>query len=125
MIGAMLNYNLKGTGLEVGDELRAYIEKRLQHAEKFLKHDPGAHIAVELEHQAMRTGDRNRAEFTLSASGAVYRAESWGETMHAAVDLAIAELQTELGRNKKKRLHLVRRGAHKVKEYLRGWSTKI
>jgi len=118
----MLNYNIKGTGLDITDELRGYVERQLAHAEKFLKGDSTAHIEVELEHQAMRHGERNRAEFTVSVGGAVYRTSEWGETVHSSIDLAIAQLQNELGRGKKKRLHLVRRSAHKVKEYLQGWS---
>ncbi|MSR70702.1 ribosome-associated translation inhibitor RaiA [Candidatus Kaiserbacteria bacterium] len=120
----MLNYNIKGTGLEITDELRSYVERRLAHADKFLQGDPSALVAVELEHQAARSGERNRAEFTVSAAGAVYRAERWAETMHAAIDIAVGELSNELGRGKKKRIHLVRRSAHAVKEYLRGWRTR-
>jgi putative sigma-54 modulation protein len=120
MIEGMLNYNIKGTGLEISDELRSYAEKKLQQAEKFLHGDSTAHADIELEHEAMRNGDRNRAEFTVEASGEVYRAESWGETMHAALDLAIAELLTELGRTKKKRIDIVRRSAARAKDFLRG-----
>lgn len=121
----MLNYNIKGTGVEITDELRSYVERRLAHADKFLRGDPSAHVTVELEHHVLRDGDRNRAECTVAASGAVYRAESWAETMHAAVDVAVGELVLELGRNKKKRLHTLRRGALKVKEYLRGWRSTV
>lgn len=115
----MLNYNIKGTGLEVSDELRGYVEKKLSTAEKFLHHAP-VHVDVELEHDSLRAGERNRAEFTVAAGGDTYRAEAWGETMHAAVDLAMGELVVELGRNKKKRIDIVRRSAHRFKEYLRG-----
>lgn len=121
----MLNYNIKGTGLDITDELRGYAEKKLGHAEKFLQNDPSARINIELEYQAARDGDKYRAEFTVFASGAAYRAERWGESMHAAIDLAVGELLNELGRNKKKRLHLVRRSAAKVKDYLRGWRGSV
>ncbi len=121
----MLNYNIKGTGLEISDELRAYAVKKLSNAEKFIHNDSSAHADIELEHETMRNGDRNRAEFTVTAAGGLHRAESWGETMHAAIDLAIAELLTELSRNKKKRLHVVRRGAQRVKDYLRGWRSTV
>src|SRR3989344_1172562 len=121
----MPNYNIKGTGIEVGDELRAYAERRLGSTKKFLQGDSAAHVDVELEHQAMRDGEKYRAEFTVRASGGSYRAESWGESMHAAIDLAIAQLQNELSRDKKKRLHLVRRSAQRVKDYLRGLRNKI
>ena len=118
----MLNYNIKGTGVDVSDELRSYAEKKLQHAEKFLHNDPSARADIELEHQALRDGDEYRAEFTVFASGAVYRAERWSGSMHSAIDLSLGELVNELGRNKKKRLHILRRGAARIKDYVRGWS---
>ena len=121
----MHNYNIKGTGIEVTDELRSYVERRLAHADKFLRGDPSARVSVELEHASLRDGDRNRAELTVAVSGAVYRAEHWGETIHSAIDVAAGELVLELGRNKKKRLHTLRRGALKVKEYIRGWRSTV
>ncbi len=117
----MLNYNIKGTGLDITGELQGYAEKKLQHAEKFLQNDPSARITIELEYRAMRDGDKYRAEFTIFASGAVYRAERWGGSMHAAIDLATGELINELGRGKKKRMHAIRRGAARIKDYVRGW----
>jgi len=51
----------------------------------------------------------------------VYRADALGESMHAAIDLAVGELVNELGRNKKRRLHILRRGAARIKDYIRGW----
>lgn len=121
----MLNYNIKGTGIEVSGELRAYAEKTLAQAEKFLSTDPTAHADIELEHSMMRDGGKYRAEFTVLASGALYRADVWGSTMHEAIDLATAELSKELRRNKDKRTHIFRRGALKVKEYVRGFRDRF
>ncbi len=120
----MLNYNIKGTGLEVSDELRRYAEKRLEHAEKFLQGDSTSHVDIELEYRELRHGDHYRAEFTITASGELYRAQEWGESMHLAIDMASAEVAKELRRNKKKRLHLLRRGAARIKDYIRGWPRK-
>lgn len=121
----MLNYNIKGTGLYISDELRAYAEKRLKNTEKFLQHDTSAHADIELEYSAPRDGEKYRAEFTVQTSKNIYRASSWGESMHAAIDLGVGELLSELGRHKKKRLHILRRGALKVKEYVRGWRNSV
>ncbi|MDO8548293.1 MAG: ribosome-associated translation inhibitor RaiA [bacterium] len=121
-----MNYNLKGTGIDITDELRGYVEKKLElHTDKFLSNDTTAHADVELEYQELRHGEHYRAEFTLEASGILYRAESWGVTLHEAVDLALAELQKELRRNKKMKLKMFRHTAVKVKEFLRGWRNKI
>lgn len=121
-----MNYNIKGTGIQVTPELRDYVEKRLAaHVDKFLSRDSTAHADVELKFEQVRDGGRYGAEFTVSAGDALYRAQEWGSTMHEAIDLAVSRLTGELARNKKKRLHVLRHSAVKVKEYLRGWRNKI
>src|SRR3989344_3986287 len=117
-----MNYNIKGTAVAVTPELRAYAERVLAHADKFLKGDATAYANIELEHAALRAGGQYRAEFTVSASGATYRAEIWGNGLHEAMDVCAGELVHELRRAKDRRLHLFRRGAAKIKNYLRGWS---
>ncbi len=121
----MLNYNIKGTDIEVSDELRSYVERALAQAEKFLSNDPSVHVDVELEHSQVRDGGKYRAEFTAEAQGALYRAEEWGSTMHEAIDLTIAEFAKELRRDKRKRQHFLRRGALRIKEYIRGFRGKL
>jgi len=118
-----MNYNVKGTGVDITPELREYLEKRLAHVEKFLASHPAAKVSVELEHAPLRHGEHFRAEFTVSL-GEPYRAEAWGETLHAAIDLAEPGLFRELRREKRKRQHLFKRGAARIKEYLRGWRNR-
>lgn len=121
-----MNYNLKGTEVSITPELRDYVERRLAaHVDKFLSRDSTAHVDVELQYEAVRDGGRYRAEFTVSAGGELYRAQEWGTAMHEAIDLALSRLTGELARNKKKRLHVLRRGSMRVKEFLRGWRNKI
>ena len=121
----MLNYNIKGTEVQVSDELRSYVERALAHAEKFLSGDSSAHVDVELEHSPLRDGSKYRAEFTVAAAGALHRAEAWGTTLHEAIDLAIAGVGQELRRNKEKNRHFLRRGALKVKEFVRGFRDRF
>jgi ribosomal subunit interface protein len=116
-----VNYNIKGTGIEISLELRQYVEKKLEKADKFLQDDTSAHANVECEYSSVRDEGKYRAEFTLSASRQTYRAEKWGSSMHEAVDLAIDELVKELSRNKAKHLRLVRQGAAKIKDILKGF----
>jgi ribosomal subunit interface protein len=118
-------YNLKGSGVPVTDELRAYIERCLQHPDKFLAGDSVARADVEVEHSSVRDGAKYRAEFTVSTSRGLFRASEWGTTLHEALDLATGELTKELRRSKSKRIDVLRRSALKVKEYLRGWRDKF
>ncbi len=115
-----MNYNIKGTELAITGELRSYVEKKLAQTDKFLSHDSSAHTDVELEYASMRDGSKYRAEFTATAAGALYRKDAWGDTMHEAIDIAIAGLVQELRQHKKRRLHFVRRSALAAKDMLRG-----
>lgn len=120
-----MNYNIKGTHVDISDELRTYVERQLTHAEKLTNGDSTAHVDVELSHDELRHGDHYRAEFTLEVGGAVYRASAWGGALHEAIDVASNQLQHELRQQKSKRLHVFRHTAVRVKEYLRGWRSKI
>ena len=120
-----MNYNIKGTQLDISDELRSYAEKKLGVADKFLAGDTTAHAQIELEHMPEGRSGKYRAEFTISASGQIYRASCWGTTMHEALDAAGQELGEELSRDKKKKQSVLRRTSVKVKEYLRGWRSDI
>jgi putative sigma-54 modulation protein len=120
-----MNYNIKGTNIEMTSELRDYAQEKLAHAGKLLESDPTAHADVEIEFAHGQDGDKHRAEFTVSASGQVYRAEAEGSSARAAIDIAAAELAKELSRGKKKRLHLLRRGAGKMKDIVRGFTDRF
>lgn len=121
----MLNYNIKGTRLPITDELRSYVERALSHAEKVISDSSAVIVDVELEYQEMRQGEHYRAEFTIQVDGQVYRGAEWRETLHAAIDTAAAEAARGIRRDKRRYVRAVRRGAYKVKEYLRGWRTSI
>ncbi|TSC69072.1 MAG: hypothetical protein G01um101456_367 [Parcubacteria group bacterium Gr01-1014_56] len=120
-----MNHNIKGTGIAITPELRAYAEKKLSAAEKFLQGDTSAHADIELEFLQMRDGGKYRAEFTLSALGQLYRAEEWGSSMHEAIDLSIVALVKELRRTKGKHLRLVRQGAKQIKDFIRGFRDRF
>ena len=120
-----MNYNIKGTHLDITDELRTYVEKKLSHADKLVGQDPTAHADVELQYLEEGRSGKYRAEFTVSCGGQVYRADKWGASMHEALDAAGGELIEELSRDKKKKQSVLRRTSVKVKEYLRGWRSDI
>jgi ribosomal subunit interface protein len=120
-----MNHNFKTTGLTLTPELRAYAEKRLMHAEKFVQGDTTVHADIELGYSEHNETGKYRAEINLSCGGQIFRVARWGSTMHEAIDIAIGELVGELGRTKEKRQNMLRRSAVKVKEYLRGWRRKV
>ena len=117
-----LEITIKATGaIMLSDELRAFVEEKVRKLEKLLDPaDTTALAEVELESvNQSRTGDSFRAEIHLSYAGGFTRAEAKKESLHAALDEAVAEARRSLRRNRTKHRDLVRRGAVKVKDFFR------
>jgi putative sigma-54 modulation protein len=120
-----MQYNIKGTHVDITDDLRSYVERKLAQADRVAEVDTTAHADVELQYLEDGRSGKYRAEFTVSIKGEVYRAEAWGATLHEALDTAGGELTSELSRDKKKKLNVLRRTSVRVKEYLRGWRSDL
>jgi len=118
-----MTYNLKGTDVSITDELREYVEKKCGHAAKFLYDQGAARIDVELAYLA--TEEKQYCAELMLHDKKVLRAEAMGSSLYEAIDTASSELIRMLSGDKKKRLHTLRHSAVKVKEYLRGWRSKI
>lgn len=121
-----MQYNIKASGVSASDEVRGYVEKKLAVLEKFVS-DPTV-VRADVELNYLESEEKNyRAEFAIfdPALPEAARTEARGQALHEAIDLCVSELQEELTRKKKKRIDLVRRTAVRVKEYLRGWRSKI
>lgn len=121
-----MNYNVKGTGIAMTDEIRGYLEKKLAHLDKLVQSVSAARADVELEYAASEA-KMYRAEVMLHEPSlkAPLRAEAEGGTLYEAIDKAVGDLNQELTKSKKKRLHNFRHSAVKVKEFLRGWRDSI
>ena len=119
-----MNYNIKGTALDISPEVREYIEGKLAHIDKFFVGDSGARADVEVEHLLGEQNKKYRAEFGVVSGAGSFRAEARGEALHEAVDLAIAELIKEIDRTHKRGLKLFRRGAARMKDVMRGFRSQ-
>lgn len=113
-----MQYNLKGAGLDLSVELRGYLDTKLSGLDDLLSNSGSARTDVELEYKQSEE-KRYRAELMLH-DGIVVRAEAGGQTLHEAIDKAVQELFEELSRAKKKKRHVFRRGASRVKDFFRG-----
>jgi ribosomal subunit interface protein len=102
-------------------ELRTFVEEKIEKLGKLLDPKDTTVLAeVELESISQsKTGDLFRAEINLTFAGGFARAEASGETLHAAIDTAVAEAKREVQHVRVKRRNLIRRGAAKVKDFLR------
>ena len=121
-----MQYNIKGTSLQVTNANRSYVEKRIKALDKYFGRKSGVRIDVEL-HYKREEEKQFRAEGTLHDHGLPgdFRAEATGETLHEAIDVMIRELNLELSRDKKRLIHDKRKGAAKFKDFIRGFIDRV
>lgn len=117
-----MNIIIKATGAELTDESREFVTEKLRALEKLTEHGTtSAELECEIEQSLAveRAGAKYRAEGTLVAGGALFRAEATGETLEAAVDRVRDELSRELRRARGKERGLLKRGGAALKRMLR------
>lgn len=117
-----INTNLKITNLDVDDELKEYLAKRLTKLEQYVDPDDTSAIAdVELEKRSgQNTGEIYRAEINLKIAGSYLRAEEKAEAIRDAIDEAQSDIIRQLRKTKGRRRSRIRAGARKMKKMIRG-----
>ena len=121
-----MNYNLKGTGMQISDAARSHVEKQLMHLDKFFGERSGARLDVELHY--MRDEEKTyRAEGTLRDHGfeGDFRVEATGHELNEAIDIMVNTLSLELSRAKKKYIDHKRKGAARFKDFIRGFRDRF
>jgi putative sigma-54 modulation protein len=89
-----MTVHISGRGLELAPALRRRVELRLAKVTRLLPKLTEARVVLALERH------RHLAEVTVQAKGATLHAEAEAADFHAAVDLAIENLQTQVRRRK-------------------------
>jgi len=118
----MLNIRLQGTNLDLTEEIKSYVNKKLSHLEQYIDpKDESFQCDVEVEKTTdhHKQGDIYRAEVNLHIAGSNFRAESRAESIFAAFDEVKDEMSKELRRNKDKRMTLIRKGGAQIKNMLK------
>jgi ribosomal subunit interface protein len=121
-----MQYNIKGTDLSITDGNRSYVEKRLRALDKFFGRKSGVRVDIELAHMKDEE-NKFRAEGTLHDHGfeGDFRVEAIGDSLHEAIDLMANSLNLELARAKKKVIDNKRKGALKIKDFIRGFTDRF
>ena len=117
-----MNVNIKTKGnINLNDEVRAYVDEKLEALDKFLnfEDDDAVFVEVELQEGEPEKGRNFRADISVNAPGERTHAVGWGENLHAALDESKDELARRLRRDKKKKLSMLKKAGRKVKEILR------
>ena len=122
---SLMNYNIKGTDITVTPEIREYLAKKLERFDKFMQAQDAARADVELSY-LVGEAKVYRAEIMLYEPSlpTPLRAEAEGGVLYEAIDKAAGDIFTELTRGKKKQQHVFRRGAARIKDYIRGFRSR-
>lgn len=125
-----MQINLQSKNIELTDEIRDYVLKRVTNLEKFLsnvKPDESEikglfEISKSTNHH--KAGEVFHADCSLTLDGDSFYAESDSEDMLTAVDEVKEKLFLEISKDKDRKQTLFRRGAKSVKKMLKGLSKR-
>ena len=80
--------------MNVYDDMKALIEKKLSKLDKFFAAEPDATVTLSCKHN-----DRN-IEITISAAGTLFRSEVRGDSFRDALDDAVSNIERQIRKNK-------------------------
>ena len=112
----MLIYTITGDNIAIGDQVRAYIEKRFSGFSRFVNPDISHEVFVTVSKTtAHHRDDSICVEVKLQVNAKDFFAAGAAADIMAAVDQAKEELMREVTHSKGKKLTLFHRGARKIK----------
>lgn len=120
---ANFKINIQGTNYEITDADRTLVNEKISHFDKFMPVSDMEEVLVEVELEKTTDHHNNgkiyRAEFNVKYKKEFKRSELVEENMQIAIELASDQLEKQIRRTKGKKTDLMRRGAAKVKSWLR------
>lgn len=119
-----MNIIIKGVHMEMTEAIRSYVQKKLEPVRKFI--DEGSKVEVDLGKTTNhhKNGDVFRAEYNVFIEGKITRVSAVAEDLYSAIDIAQTDLLDALSTRKDKKQTLWKKGAHRIKEFIRGVSKR-
>ncbi len=118
-----MNKNIKATNIELTPAISDYIEKKFSAFDRFVDNTHGgAHCDVEVGKTTKhhRQGDVFKAEVNMKVSGQNFYAVSEKDDLYASIDEVKDEIIRQITAHKDKSTTLMRKGALRVKNMLKG-----
>ncbi len=116
---------IKGKNMDISQPIHEHTTSKIQNLEKFIFQKPGQTILAEIElglrSRRHRKGDIYRAEINLTVDGRLHRAVAKKGDLLEAIDATAQDVERQIRRDKGKKDSLMRRGARKAKDILRGF----
>lgn len=93
-----MNFNIRGSKIEVTDAIRGYIESKIGKLDKYFSNasDLTANVTVRVR------GKEQIVEVTIPANKVILRAEEVHSDLYAAIDLVSEKIERQIRKNKTK-----------------------
>ena len=119
-----MRHNIKTTDFSMTPAIKDYIEKRIEHLDKFVNPDqkelPMCYVEIGKTTNHHKSGELFRAELTINIGKKSLRAEATEEDLYAALDRVSEEMTEELKSFKDKKFTSVKKGGAKIKNIIKG-----
>ena len=120
-----MRHNIKTTEFSMTPAIKDYVEKRVDHLDKFVNlvdsELPMCYVEIGKTTNHHKNGELFRAEYTIHIGSKSFRAESEQEDLYAALDRVTEEMTEELKSFKDKKVSLLKRGGAKLKGIIKGF----
>ena len=100
-----MKLNIVGRQMNVYDDMKALIEKKLSKFDKFFSVEGDATVTLSCKHS------EKNIEITISAAGTLFRSEVRAESFRDALDVACSNIERQIRKNKTRLARRLREGA--------------
>jgi len=116
-----MTIKIKATNIDLTDDIRNYVNKKIQKIEEIIGDDPTLLIEVEVGRTTAhhQNGDIFRAEINLNIRNKQYRSEAEKDTLYSAIDEAQEEILQIETKEKSKKISIIRRGGRTLKDLIK------
>lgn len=98
-----MQLSITGKNLEINDNLRKYVEKKIGRLDRYLPNIIDGRVELTVNEGARAAEDRQIAQVTLRTKSAILRAEEASGDIFASVDAVFDKMQRQADRYKGKR----------------------
>ena len=108
---ALMKTNIIGRQLNVYQDTKALIEKKLAKLDRYFKVEPDATVTLS------RKRNESTLEITINAQGTLFRSEIEADTFRDALDASIDAIERQIRKNKTRLAKRIREDAFPIEEY--------
>lgn len=118
----MKNIKINAIGIELDEQAKDYIMKKLESLKKFINFDDEevtTDIRISKPMRRRRTGNLHRAEISIMTVGKKFGAKAERKELYETIDVMKDSISKKISSYKGKKQNLFRKGGVKIKQLLK------